>query len=1008
MQFDARVENGELRGAVTGPLMNFDSPNMFIQQTRSHYVAMRMMYYGAKASGRLIVRSGAEPTNRLTLDHSRNYWYNEINMKIIDSSEEKYSSGNCSKELAADGDPYTYYLSQSSSMAYLIIDMGSFRWVSSITILGTGDSDSPKNCVLLKSLSSGVGPFETVTSFAMADSLVNVTGSNETYRDIKEQVFGPFKTTFARYFKLLIVDNYGGSHVGVRDVSFSGFNEQTTSQTFDIANDAKYNMYYIPVSSILLGPLLRMRFEIIETDKGDLVRKNQVTRYSQGIAIDYIRVARAPDIRRVTGCIDVYYDDSNFSGPKYNVTKVVTYINDNLPVESYAKGPLTDDYASTFDCPPAGGVNVTVEGLNFGPSARVLIAGRECVVTSHSITPVSEIQSPGRVEKLVCTLPSALGLVGPQPLRVQNGVMPGLFQESSVVFAYRSAPPVPATPIVVNIGARKVDLVWEPPGNHIQHLAVTGYRIIWFKPQFRTRVSNMTVSNITRTSVKGLEPNTEYVFAIAAISEGATHERAASLPTDLYGRRDVANNGFISTFSDYANITATLPSDFTFNFFNANKTINSSSVPGSINTNGPTGQYGSEGHFGLVLVGSTNIQNCNVSSTCCDGYNATIGLASCGTTRSVCAVLPKRMLAYDFVINGVTRRQVPSNLPYEDEDGKVYGLPEVVMLTLDELAADKGADLPSVACGPALRLTPSEARQSGSAWYRRKVNVKEGFDTTIKFEISNPSQRCDRLDDVNTYCRSRGADGFAFVIQNVGFTSLGNAGSGLGYEGIDNALAIEFDTYHNYENMDFYENHIAIMTQGFRYNITANHSRALATTNRCPDLTDGIHTIRIRYDPTFDENAVPHPSFQVNGFSSWFLENGDFKDGGQGDWGVGFGLLYVYIDDLYSPVITTPINLDKTIDLEDGRAIVGFTAATGDNLWQAHDILEWSFSSLYIDDFYEPPVVINGLGDQYCRNETECRHLTDFDHYMRRNFVPYIGADNTEGWMTGTEGLNSD
>ena len=32
--------------------------------------------------------------------------------------------------------------------------------------------------------------------------------------------------------------------------------------------------------------------------------------------------------------------------------------------------------------------------------------------------------------------------------------------------------------------------------------------------------------------------------------------------------------------------------------------------------------------------------------------------------------------------------------------------------------------------------------------------------------LSNPSMRCDRLDDVNTYCRSRGADGLAFVLQN--------------------------------------------------------------------------------------------------------------------------------------------------------------------------------------------------------------------------------------------------
>jgi hypothetical protein len=193
-----------------------------------------------------------------------------------------------------------------------------------------------------------------------------------------------------------------------------------------------------------------------------------------------------------------------------------------------------------------------------------------------------------------------------------------------------------------------------------------------------------------------------------------------------------------------------------------------------------------------------------------------------------------------------------------------------------------------------------QARQSGSVWYPRKMNVREGFDVYFKFQIANPSMRCNLMDDVNTYCRSRGADGLAFVLQNVSDVALGNAGSGLGYEGIYNALAVEIDTYFNYDNLDLYENHIAVMTQvnfsfyksiyysiliylssvqkfndlfqGFRYNITANHSRALAMTTRIPDMTDGKHTVRIKYDPNVDESAIQHPSFQTNGFTSWFLE----------------------------------------------------------------------------------------------------------------------------------------
>lgn len=178
----------------------------------------------------------------------------------------------------------------------------------------------------------------------------------------------------------------------------------------------------------------------------------------------------------------------------------------------------------------------------------------------------------------------------------------------------------------------------------------------------------------------------------------------------------------------------------------------------------------------------------------------------------------------------------------------------------------------------------------------------------------------------------------------------------------------------------------------------------------------------LRYDPVFDETAVPHPSFQVNGYTSSFIEvfthviqvynknninlqNGDFINGGEGDWGTGFGLLYVFVDDLYSPVITTALNLEFTISLDNGRAYVGLTSATGDNHWQAHDILEWQFQSLYHDIPYTPPLVIGGVGGQSCVNETVCTHREDYDHYMRRNNVWGPSDDTIEGWMTGVEGL---
>ena len=88
--------------------------------------------------------------------------------------------------------------------------------------------------------------------------------------------------------------------------------------------------------------------------------------------------------------------------------------------------------------------------------------------------------------------------------------------------------------------------------------------------------------------------------------------------------------------------------------------------------------------------------------------------------------------------------------------------------------------------GNVLRLNPSLQSQAGSAWYSVLQPVANGFSTTFKFQITNAS--------------NPSADGIAFVIQNsqAGLQALGDGGGGIGYQGIDNSLAIEFDTYANF------------------------------------------------------------------------------------------------------------------------------------------------------------------------------------------------------------------
>ena len=46
-------------------------------------------------------------------------------------------------------------------------------------------------------------------------------------------------------------------------------------------------------------------------------------------------------------------------------------------------------------------------------------------------------------------------------------------------------------------------------------------------------------------------------------------------------------------------------------------------------------------------------------------------------------------------------------------------------------------------------------------------------------------------------------------------------------------------------------------------------------------------------------------------------------------------------------------------------------------------ICSWQFSSLHIDENYEPPLRVNQQGDYSCINATVCVHQVDYDHYTR-------------------------
>ena len=210
-----------------------------------------------------------------------------------------------------------------------------------------------------------------------------------------------------------------------------------------------------------------------------------------------------------------------------------------------------------------------------------------------------------------------------------------------------------------------------------------------------------------------------------------------------------------------------------------------------------------------------------------------------------------------------------------------------------------------------LLLTPAENDKVGGVWLADKQCVALGFETTFQFRMSG------------------GADGLAFAIQNHSPSALGPPGSGLGYGatkpsrgGIPNSLAVEFDTHSAGdapERVD--EQHISIQTNGTAPNSAYSaFSYGLVTPSSKLD-DDKVHTARIRYVP---------------------------------------GTLTVILDDLSPPALTVSLELAATLDLDAGRAWVGFTAATG-NECQAHEILSWQYAPLVEPGTAVPPGWVAGV-----------------------------------------------
>lgn len=202
-----------------------------------------------------------------------------------------------------------------------------------------------------------------------------------------------------------------------------------------------------------------------------------------------------------------------------------------------------------------------------------------------------------------------------------------------------------------------------------------------------------------------------------------------------------------------------------------------------------------------------------------------------------------------------------------------------------------------------LRLTPAATGQAGAGYSNTAITLGAGstFSTSFQFRLTQAGG----IDP---------ADGLTFVLAQ-GTSGLGGAGGGMGYFGVPNSVAIEFDTFDNGEAGG--SNHVGLDTNGSLSSLTVSSPYGVSQCDFSGGsyLGDGcmsngkLWSAFINYDGTTQKLNV---SVQQEGMA------------------------------LISVISDYTIDIASILGAESAH--VGFTAATGSG-FENHDILNWKFAN---------------------------------------------------------------
>jgi len=224
-----------------------------------------------------------------------------------------------------------------------------------------------------------------------------------------------------------------------------------------------------------------------------------------------------------------------------------------------------------------------------------------------------------------------------------------------------------------------------------------------------------------------------------------------------------------------------------------------------------------------------------------------------------------------------------------------------------------GAGVPTLNNGPTtpdintLQITSTTNLGAGTTAYNnRKHRITSGFSTTFSFQIANYP--------------AGGAEGFSFIVQcgTDGLGARGGSGPNLGYNGLNAALVVEFDT-HKDDPFDVNANHVRVHTA---YSGAISNAAPLTSVltgsygTLSTMMNGGVHTARIDYYP----NSSPVTA--------------------------GAGLITVYVDNIFVQAAEVNDASLNSMCNPAGLVYVGFTASTTATVYANTYITNWRWNTV--------------------------------------------------------------